>query len=322
MNADDLKGKVADKLSELFETVITERKTHYKENEHAKISEGDIESIIKHYSNWNAIIAGGSSMIPGPYGMVAAVPEIAAIIRNQLKMIYDIGVASGKEKLLNKDLLLSVFASGLGLGTTSLVVMHGSKIIIKRTSLRFFQRIIIMLAGRVSQQLLKSMVSKYLPVVGAVAMAAWARHSTKKIGAKAKSFLKEDIEISNAEVDEVTSEAKAGSIESEKIKSMINLMRADRINHELEKKFIIPIIEGSTLSKEDKDTFHAELDKSNSFQVDFSMFHDHPEEQIMHIIDLVALSKVDDEFHPAERLYIKSVARHFGIPEDDLNDII
>lgn len=321
MTVDEMKTKLADKLAGLFDIVVQERAEHYKMNPSAHPTESDIESIVSHYANINMLIAAGSSLVPGPWGMLTAVPEIALIIKNQLKMIYDIGQAYGKGKIMNRDLLLSVFASGIGLGATSLAMMHGSKYIIKRASLRFFQKLVIMLAGRVSQQLIKSIVSKYLPVAGSIVMGAWARHSTQTIGKKAKQFLRSEIQMENVEVDSADSEPKIGSLELEKIKSMINLMRADRINHELEKKFLLPLIESSDLAQSQKESLKADLEKNNSYSVDFSLFESHPDDKIMHIIDLVALSKADQEFHPAERMYIKSVAKFFSLSEEEIQEL-
>ena len=55
----------------------------------------------------------------------------------------------------------------------------------KRVGQRAIQTIISILGGKITQQLAKSMAAKWIPVAGAVAMAAWSRYTTNKIGEKA-----------------------------------------------------------------------------------------------------------------------------------------
>ena len=86
-----------EKIMNLFDNVIEERVDHYKENKE-EITISNVENIISRYSYMNAGIAGVASLVPGPWGMWAVIPEVIAISRNQLAMIYDIGKAHGKEK--------------------------------------------------------------------------------------------------------------------------------------------------------------------------------------------------------------------------------
>lgn len=62
-----------------------------------------IESIIDKYSYLNASISGGAGLIPGPFGMAAAVPEIVSIIRNQIAMTADIARAYGYKEAAKGD---------------------------------------------------------------------------------------------------------------------------------------------------------------------------------------------------------------------------
>lgn len=115
-NSNDFSAKIANALEGVFESVALTRKQHFIENPTKRPTQQDIDSITKSYSNQNALIAGAANFIPGPWGMLATVPELAAIIRNQIQMIYDLGVAHGKEAHLNKNLLLGIFSTVLGGG--------------------------------------------------------------------------------------------------------------------------------------------------------------------------------------------------------------
>ncbi|MGB9739315.1 hypothetical protein [Chloroflexus sp.] len=66
-------------------------------------------------------ISGGLGLIPGSFGLLAVVPEIGLIIRNQVAMLYDIGMAYGKDNVITVELLLGIFGSALGAGGISLL---------------------------------------------------------------------------------------------------------------------------------------------------------------------------------------------------------
>lgn len=191
---DDISGKVEAAISAGLESVIESRSGHYNKCPDKRPTLGSIASMILSSANTNAVITGGSSLIPGPWGMAAVIPELTVVIHNQIKLIYDIGVAHGKEKIITKELILGIFISALGTSAGSVLTIQGSRVLVKRTSLRAIQRIIAMLGGRITQQAIKSAISKWLPIVGAAAMATWTRHTTKKIGERAQQIFLLDIQ--------------------------------------------------------------------------------------------------------------------------------
>ena len=167
----DFSSKISSALEGIFESVDLTRRQHFIENPDKKPTQQDITSIIKSYSNQNALIAGSANLVPGPWGMLVTVPEVITIIRNQIQMIYDLGVAHGKESSLNASLLLGIFSTVLGGSTISLVSVKGGQLLVKKASVRVIQKIIWRLGGTISQKVLKRFISKWLPIVGAGAMA-------------------------------------------------------------------------------------------------------------------------------------------------------
>lgn len=95
--------KVTDALEGVFETVFVERQAYYKKPEISSPGLSSIDQLISNYAMMNAGISGTAAIIPGPLGMLSVVPEIIAVTRNQIAMIYDIGAAYGQEKVLIKN---------------------------------------------------------------------------------------------------------------------------------------------------------------------------------------------------------------------------
>lgn len=248
-------------------------------------------------------------------------------------MIYDIGVAHGKSKVLNKELLAGVFLSAMGVSAGGLLVMHGGNVLVRRVALRVFQRVIMLLAGKVTQQMLKSLVSKWLPIVGAAAMAAWSNYSTRQIGKKATEILERPIEVIEEESDDErivegtpTTQPPAAVVEAApnyttlKIKALINLMKVDKKVRPEESGYLQTLIENSELDDETKIELATWVDVETRTQVDFALFAKEPDEVIGLLIDLVGLAKRDGEFHLAEKIYIKQAGKLMGLSESDIEE--
>lgn len=199
----EIKSKITQGLEDAFESVVNDRYDYYKNNP-AKIPVKSSElALINASANANAVISGGSSLIPGPWGMVAVIPEVMLVTKNQIALIFDIAAANGKKDLMTKDLALMVFASALGNAGGGLIIIQGGKILIKRSSLQVLQKIIVALGGKITQAVLKSTISKWLPGVGAAVMAIWSRQMTKQIGEKAIKIFSSEIEFVNSVSDVV-----------------------------------------------------------------------------------------------------------------------
>jgi uncharacterized tellurite resistance protein B-like protein len=296
-----------------------------------------VPSIINSYSVTNAAISGGASLVPGPWGMVVVIPEIAAVIRNQLAMIYDVGMAYGKSKVLNKELLAGVLLTALGAGTGSLLVMHGSKVLVKRVALRQFQKIITILAGKLTQQVLKSAIGKWLPVVGATALAVWSNYMTRRVGKKAIEIFEKEIVLSEEVVDEMPLETESASVQTApisrvttlsispdmpKVQTLVNLMKVDGTIKAQEREYVQTIIGNADLTENERTVLTLAIDKNEKFSVDYSAFASSPDDAIGLLVDIVTLAKRDGTFHITEKMFVKQVGKLLGFSDDDIDEIM
>jgi uncharacterized protein (DUF697 family) len=195
--ADDSGGALSRKLSEYlegaFESVCLTRQQHFDMHPGKRPNHIDIDSIITSYANQNAAIAAAANLFPGPWGALTIAPEITFIIRNQIQMIYDIGVAHGKEAHLSSHTLLAIFSTVIGGGAIGVAAVRGGQLLVKRASLRVIQQVIKGLGGKVAQRVLRGLIARWIPIVGIGVMAVWARQSTKTMGRKASELLGKDI---------------------------------------------------------------------------------------------------------------------------------
>jgi uncharacterized tellurite resistance protein B-like protein len=336
--AEKIQADLAQKLLDTFDLVIAKRSRYYAEHSDKVPTPAAVPGIINAYATKNMAVSGGTSLIPGPWGMVAAVPEIVVVVYNQLALIYDVGMAYGQSKVLKRELLAGVFLTALGAGAGGLLVMHGGRVLVRRVALRTFQRIVQLLAGKVTQQVIKSAVSKWVPFLGAAAMGAWANYTTRQVGKKADEILQKPIEMGTEPVDDSTEEpelpveAKASTVPVDvntlphvalmRLQALITLVGIDRKVLPEERAFIEPLIEQAEIEPAQKIDMANLMDCSTKPAVDFASIARDPAEAIGLLMDMVALAKRDGEFHLAEKIYIKQAAQLMGIAADDVAALV
>lgn len=332
-----IQSKVADGMMGVFDLVISDRKAHFARSPESVPERTSVPSIVASYSTTNAAISGGASLVPGPWGMVAVVPEITAVIRNQLAMIYDVGVAYGKNEVLSKELLAGVLVTAMGSGAGSLLVMQGEKVLVRRVALRGFQKIVQLLAGRVTQQVLKSAISKWLPVVGAAAMAAWSNYLTRQVGKKAVEVFEKEIVLLDEVIEEPSveiasevsdlspvgpSRLQGVSPDMPRVQALMNLMHVDGSAGAEEVDYIQALITNACLTDVERDELTQAMQAGSKFTVDYSSFATSPDDAIGLLVDMVALAQRDGTFHITEVMFVRQVGKLLGFPESDIQAVM
>ncbi len=325
---------LAERMMGLFDDVIKERQKYYKANPEKIPSLQQVSRIIEDCAKTNTAIVGALNLVPGPLGMAVMIPEILGTIRCQIMMIYDISIAYDQHRVLNRELLASVFTYSLGQGTLGVLTVHGSKILVKRASIKLFHQIVKQLGYKIGKRALKSMVSKYIPVAGAMAMAAWANHSTREIGKKATIILKQKIEYSAEVIDDLSNlpiDVEASTVEDSAVKRfgdfsriqiLIKLMKVDGKVDTEERQYIHLFLKDANVSEQEKVSLLMAIDNETQFSIDYSQFVNSPDDAIGLLIDMVALAKCNNDFHITQKMYIKQVGKQIGIAASDIEELI
>jgi uncharacterized membrane protein YebE (DUF533 family) len=326
-----MQEKITDGLESAFESVLESKNKYYKDNPQKIPERSEISALIRAGVTQNAAISGGSSLIPGPWGMLAVVPELTLVIRNQIALIYDIGAAHGQKEMITRELLLGVFVSAAGSGAGSLLVITGSKVLVRRASLRMMQKVIALLGGKITQQALKSAVSKWLPGVGAAAMAVWAGYLTKKIGEKANEVFQKDIvnDPNTPDIDLIkpvdfvpADDEAVDSLEFYKLQILVELAKVDGRVAEEERKFIESSLQGSDLSDERRAILRGALDGDSQSMRGIEALASRPDSAIALLSNMVALAQKDGQVHITEKLYIKRIGDMLGFSAAEIDELI
>lgn len=252
-------------------------------------------------------------------------------------MVYDIGLAYGHNKTLQREVLMYIIASAMGNATGALAVMHGSKVLIKRASLRVFQQIVKGLAGKITQKVLASAFAKFVPVLGAVVLATWSKFSTTAIGKKAAELFAQDIQFDeNSEISDIDAipetELKPESsteivtaplsVEKEKTLCLIALMKIDGQIKAEEIEFVKPFIESLNFPYEEKQAILNMTTNTDKVNFNLDAIKNDPSESITLLIDLIALAKRDNEFHVTEKMFIRQIGKQLNFTDDEINEMM
>lgn len=327
--SETMSEKISNSILESVASVAKSREAHYATSNSIP-SKDSIESMIQSYSYKNAAISGGSSIIPGPLGMAAAVPEMIAVLRNQVAMIYDIAKAHGKQEIPS-ELIVGILLGASGQGAASLIIIQGQKVMAKRVGAQSLQKIVAILGGKITQQVAKSMAAKWIPLAGAIVMATWSKYTTSEIGSKAKDIFSKDIVFDNEEiiisgVIETNSETDTSNIqtmiEKIKIQTFIKLMKIDGKIDDEEIKFIENFIDKTTIDSNTKLELISQISDESKIQLDYTPFQNNKEEALYLLIDLMALAKVDGKFHITEKLFIKEIGKSLGFLDKEIDELM
>lgn len=327
-----LQERLAEQIMVLLDAVISDRQKHHEQHPENLANKESVQSIIKAYSLKNGTISGGANLVSGPWGVLVAVPEIALVLRNQIAMIDDIGRAYGQERVITRELIAGILLTALGGSGAALLTIHGERVLVKRVAMKGLQQVSRLLAGKVTQTLLKSAISKYLPMVGAVAMGAWSTYMTHKIGKKAIEMFEKNIEISDSideEISEAVDDATGSKVvqtssltEITKIRALINLMKVDGVVEAEERHYVQAILDQTSLSAEEKAGLTQSIESKVKSNVDFEILASEPDEAIALLIDMVALAHRDGTFHITEKMYIKQAGKLMGFSHDDIEAVM
>jgi uncharacterized protein (DUF697 family) len=325
-----IQGKITEGLQGLFTGVIAEREQYYQKNSSPALYE--VDDLISSYANEIAAATAAVNLIPGPAGMIATVPEVISMIRKQIRMVYDIGKAYGKNNtVLTQEMLLGIAFSASGTLGGGLFIMQGGKILLKRASLRVIQKILTQFGAKVTQKAISSMCAKYVPFLGSCAMGLWTRSSTKSIGAIAKDVFSREIILDTTEEkresvfndDKNTMTATENAVEYERIKVLISMLAVSKKASEKKKDFIYNLIKCDKTFNSDQAHTLRELNyKGEKLDINYAVFDNNPEASLGLLIDLTMIAVSDGKISSAESIFIKTVAKKLNIDPKDAEELI
>jgi len=147
-------------------------------------------------SNKAFSISFASGVMPGPFGMATILPELAAVTKIQMDLIYKISKYHDKLGKVNRALILCIFASALGVTAGRILAQKiGSRVIIKALSTQAAQKIAGAIGTRIGSAVVQRSVGRWLSFATAPIFAYFSKKMTEKIGQYADELMSQDRDI-------------------------------------------------------------------------------------------------------------------------------
>ncbi|MCA3178489.1 MAG: hypothetical protein O9345_14075 [Burkholderiaceae bacterium] len=141
-----------------------------------------------------AAISGGLALPPGPLGVLTLVPDLIAIWRIQAQLVADIAGARGRSGSLTREQMLwCLFRHTASHVLRDVVVRGGQRAIVHRLTVSALQSIATRLGMQISHQMVAKAASRWVPGLGAAAVAAYAWWDTERVARIADDLFSREI---------------------------------------------------------------------------------------------------------------------------------
>jgi len=143
-----------------------------------------------------AAVSGTLAIPPGPAGILTLVPDLYLIWKIQGQMVSDVAATYGKTAFLTREgMLHCLFKHAAAQAVRGIVVRSGERLLIRRTSSVLFETALKRAGVTVSERLASKALSRWLPVIGAVGVGAYAFYDTREIARTAIETFASDMVI-------------------------------------------------------------------------------------------------------------------------------
>lgn len=181
---------LADRLLDLVARIPTPRET-LADDPAARASH-----IVRITAAKAAAASGALALPPGPLGWITITPELYAVWRLQAQMVADIAGAYGKTHLLGREQMLYCLFGHTAAGAfEDLIVRVGERWLIRRTPLSSLYAVGNKVAMLIAQRSAGRMVTRWVPVVGALGVAGFVYVDTGKVADTAIELFEHDVEV-------------------------------------------------------------------------------------------------------------------------------
>jgi hypothetical protein len=139
-------------------------------------------TISRHASRRAAVAAGSLALPPGPLGWLTLLPEIVTVWRLQAQMVADIAGAYGRDATLTREhMMYCLFRHSAAQAVRDLAVRVGEQLLVHRLTQQALVNVAGKVGTRVAKQATGKAVARWLPLVGAVGVGAYAWYDTDRV---------------------------------------------------------------------------------------------------------------------------------------------
>lgn len=158
--------------------------------------DAQVQRLVRQAARRAAVISGGLALPPGPLGMLTLVPDLIAIWKIQAQLVADIAGARGRSGTLSREqMLYCLFRHAASQVLRDVVVRAGERAVVSRLTVTTLQSLASRLGVQLSRQMIAKSASRWLPGIGAAAVAAYAWWDTERVARTADELFSREVVV-------------------------------------------------------------------------------------------------------------------------------
>jgi hypothetical protein len=137
-----------------------------------------------------AALSGALALPPGVFGLMTVLPDLIAIWRIQAQMVADVAGLYGKQMQLTRShMLYCLFRHASSQLARDVVVRAGERFVVRQLSGGALRSFLAAIGISVTQRVAGTAASRWVPVLGAAAVAGYAYFDTLQVARTAVKLL-------------------------------------------------------------------------------------------------------------------------------------
>ncbi len=222
----------------------------------------------------------------------------------------------------------------LGEVAKNLAVQVAKRLPQKALTKTFWYPIIKQIAKWLGKQLTKEQVGKIIgkavPVLGGFVSGGITLATFRTMANRLREELRNEMELFKTkdshfyfdDFEEVQTNLSEEDYEELIIRACINIAKIDSEINDREKEYLLDMINSSELATEKKNHLESVMKEKTLEDINFSTYEINEIYATMLIENLLQMINVDDTMNSSEEIYLKKIARDFGVSDDNLEEMI
>ncbi len=172
----DVRHKVGDAMLDLILKVPPTREQALED------PQARAESLGRSAARQASLLASSMALPPGFLGWLTLLPELVGVWKLQAQMVSDIAGVYGKSASMGREqMVYCLFRHVSAQLLRDVVVRVGERFLIQRASSAVLQAVVQKLGLKLTQSMLGKGVSRFVPLIGAVGVGAYAYYDTRQV---------------------------------------------------------------------------------------------------------------------------------------------
>ena len=162
------------------------------------------QALGRSASRQASLIASSMALPPGFWGWLTVLPELVAVWKLQTQMVSDIAAVFGKSASMGREqMMYCLFKHVSAQLFRDVVTRVGERVLVQKASSAFVQSMVKKLGLKITQGMVGKSASRFLPIIGAVGVGAYAYYDTNQVAKTAIELFSKEIEQGSEVVDGV-----------------------------------------------------------------------------------------------------------------------